>query len=50
MTVITELCCGVGLYHVIKTFLGDESDVGATIACLIMFFDDSLKCDMALTL
>ena len=50
MTVITELCCGVGLYHVIKVFLGDVSDAGITITCLFMSFDDSLKCDTGLTL
>lgn len=49
MAVITELCCGVGLYQVMKVFLGDVSDAGITITCLFMFFDDSLKRDTALT-
>lgn len=45
-----EVCCGVGLYHMIRVFLGDVSDAGITTTCLFMFFDGSLKCDRALKL
>lgn len=46
----TEVCCGVGLYHMTRVFLGDVRDAGITATCLFMFFDGSLKCDRALKL
>lgn len=43
MAVGTEACCGVGLYHMLRVFLGDVSDAGITTTCLFMFLMAALN-------